>query len=62
MYVLPPNDNVSAAKMIVDQVIQQTKEELGEDIDGESGALIMERLREQGFIDLEPVFASDNFD
>lgn len=62
MYVLPPNDNVSAAKAIVDQVIKQTKEELGEDIDGESGTLIMERLREQGFIDLEPVFASDNFD
>lgn len=62
LYVLPPDDNISAAKMMVDQTIERVKEELGEDIDGESGTLIMTRLKELGFIELEAVFAGDNYD
>lgn len=62
LYVLPPDDNISLAKGIVDQVINEVKAELGDDIDGESGTVIMTRLKELGFIELEVVFAGDNYD
>mgnify|MGYP000898376153 FL=1 len=62
LFFLPPDDNISAAKALVDQTIKEVKEELGEDIDGESGNYIVDRLIALGFVELESVFAADNYD